>query len=80
MNNILLTPLACLQSWRNVDLLLDLALFRHKMIRGHRALRGAKAGGAPDSEMRRGRNVFFCTKRDIETKTLQKTNISIALS
>jgi hypothetical protein len=46
------------------------------MIRGHRALRGAKAGG---SEMRRGRYVFFCTNRDIETKTLQKTNISIAL-
>lgn len=69
--------LALLKSRRNVDLVIDLVLLGHEVIRCNGALGGTKARG---SKMRQNRNLFLCINRDIETKTLYKSNVSIPLS
>jgi hypothetical protein len=74
---MLCARLTLLKSRRNVDLLIDLSLLGHEVIRRNGALRGAKAGS---SKMRQNGNLFLCINRDIETKTLQKPNVSIPLS
>lgn len=72
---MLSTRLTFIRNWRDVNLLVDLVLLGHEVVRCHRAPRGAKAGS---SIARQNRNLFTCINRNIEMKTLQKPNISIS--